>query len=174
MGELLAYWKRTPALTLVMKRAKAISLFILAVYARPSDCERLSMARGHFGIAQSRNSYINRIRGSKESKSSHKLTPELFVEFFDESSPDVDLCPARAMAAYGDAVDDSKRVPRAAMVHPYGYFVSEALRPFPGADGFEFSANLENYERSYVACRNRHRHFQRRVGAPRGLFSRCR
>lgn len=139
VGELLAYWKRTPALTLVMKRAKAISLFILATYARPSDCERLSMARGHFGIAQSRNSYMYRIRGSKESKSSHKLTPELYVEFFDESSPDVDLCPARAMAAYGDAVDDSKRVPRAAMVHPYGFFVSEALRPFPGADGKFFT-----------------------------------
>ena len=113
-----------------------------------------------------------RIRGSKESKSSHKITPELFVEFFDVSSLDIDLCPASASDGGlwpGDAVDDSKRIPLAAMVYPYGYFVSEALRPFPNADGkvlyaFEFSANLENYERSYVAYRNQHRRFQRRSG----------
>jgi hypothetical protein len=131
----LSFWKCTPATTLVMKRENAISLFILASFARPSDCANLSMAQGHLGVSPVSNSYMYRIRGPKESKSATKLTPPLFVQFLEESSADIDVCPARAMVGYGDAVDDSKRVPMTATAHPFGCFVSESLRPFPGLSG---------------------------------------
>ena len=139
IGLVLAYWKRTPATTLVLKRAKAISLFILSVFARPSDCERLSMASGHFGIVQSQNSYMYRIRGPKESKSATKLTSELFLPFLDEASQDIDVCPARAMVVYGDAVDDALRIPCASTAQPTGFFVSEVLRSVPPVSGNFFT-----------------------------------
>ena len=76
-----------------------------------------------------------RIRGPKESKSATKLTPPLFVQFLDESSEDIAVCPARAMVVYGDAVEDSQRVPISATAHPVGFFVSESLRPFSSLNG---------------------------------------
>ena len=131
----LSYWKRTPATTLVLKRAKAISLFILASFCRPSDCAHLSMSQGHLGVSPASNSFMYRIRGPKESKSATKLTPPLFVQFLDESSEDIAVCPARAMVVYGDAVEDSQRVPISATAHPVGFFVSESLRPFSSLNG---------------------------------------
>ena len=156
---MLSYWKRTPATTLVLKLAKAISLFILASFCRPSDCAHLSMSQGHLGVSPASNSFMYRIRGPKESKSATKLTPPLFVQFLDKYSDDIDVCPARAMVVYGDAVEDSQRVPISATAHPVGFFVSESLRPFSSLNEkisytVECTTHFKNYERSADVVRN--------------------
>jgi len=133
------YWARTPALTIADKRKKAISLSILALFARPSDLERISSIPAHF--QRSAEGFKFRIRGAKEGKSPSKLTPFLRLLYWSDERLDDHLglscCPAAAWADYIDTVNASSptRLPDNAQRYPHGLFLALTPQPFVQGDG---------------------------------------
>jgi hypothetical protein len=133
------YWARTPAHSISDKRDKAISLSILALFARPSDLERISSLPAHFRITQS--GYQFRICGAKEGKSESKLTPFIHLPYWTDEMLDNHLglscCPAAAWQAYFDAVAASHpdRLPANAQRYPHGQFLALTPQPFTKDDG---------------------------------------
>ena len=133
------YWSRTPANSLVLMRAKAISLSILALFARPSDLARISAVPAHFVLSPT--GYKFKIRGAKESKSASKLTPFIALPFFTAEEEDNVLgyscCPAAAWRAYFDALHDTNPtlLPPGAQVYPTGRFLSLTTQKFTNHDG---------------------------------------
>jgi hypothetical protein len=133
------YWSRTPTPTIARKREKAISLSILALFARPSDLERISSMPAHFKFTQT--GYEFRIRGAKEGKSPSKLTPVIPLPLWSEERIDNHLglscCPAAAWQTYLDAVEASSpnRLPPNAQRYPHGIFLALTPQPFTLDDG---------------------------------------
>ena len=138
-GLIPRYWSRTRADTLESKRAKAISLSMLAIFARPSDMARISALPQHFELTPQ--GYKFRIRGAKEGKCAARLTPVLYLHYWTEQQHDNNLgfscCPAEAWQDYFTALElaNPVRLPLNAMVYPQGQFLALTKQNFVSDDG---------------------------------------
>ena len=136
----VSHWSRTKALSLSEKRARAVSLGILALFARPSDLERISRLPAHF--AMTAKGWRFRIRGAKEGKSVSKLTnwielPFLPDDALDDDAPGCCSCAASAWQSYFDALKagETRHLPLSAQPYPYGRFLVLAPKAFIGVEG---------------------------------------
>ena len=134
------HWATTPATTLTLKRARAVSLGFLALFARPSDLERISRLPQHF--AQSEASFRFRFRGTKESKSAARLSPWIELPFLPLDALDDDTlgccsCAGRAWASYFDTLQSSgvRHLPLTAQRYPYGRFLTVPFTKFTEPSG---------------------------------------
>jgi len=105
-SQVLDYWRANPPRSIADKRACAVSLLMLAIYCRPSDLARFSIA--HCSIAGNQLRY--RIRGPKEAKNESFLTPVQFLDFMPEESEEASYrCAARALCAYWDSISHREK-----------------------------------------------------------------
>lgn len=102
----LDYWRAHPPSTVATKRARAVSLVMLAIYCRPSDLARFSVA--HTIIEGDTLRY--RIRGPKERRNAGYLTPVQRLEMLPADSAEAEFaCPVRALLSYWDSISDLER-----------------------------------------------------------------
>ena len=102
----LDYWRAHPPSTVVTKRARAVSLAMLAIYCRPSDLARFSVA--HTVIEGDTLRY--RIRGPKERRNAGYLTPVQRLEMLPADSAEAEFaCPVRALLSYWDSISDLEK-----------------------------------------------------------------
>ena len=105
-SQVLDYWRANPPRSIADKRACAVSLLMLAIYCRPSDLARFSIA--HCSIAGNQLRY--RIRGPKEAKDESFLAPVQFLDFMPEESEEASYCcAARALCAYWDSISHREK-----------------------------------------------------------------
>ena len=101
----LTYWRGNPPSTVREKRSRAISLLMLAIFCRPSDLAKFST--DHTVLSGTELRY--RIRGPKEAKDPHYLTPVQVIPMMADNDSEVDVCVARALLSYWDSISDRTR-----------------------------------------------------------------
>lgn len=102
----LDHWRAQPPSTVAEKRARAVSLVMLAIYCRPSDLARFSVA--HTVIEGDTLRY--RIRGPKERRSTSFLTPTQRLEMLPADCAEAEFaCPVRALLSYWESISDLER-----------------------------------------------------------------
>ena len=140
-GMVVGYWARTPTPTLALKRDRAISLGFLALFARPSDLERISRLPAHWQVTRA--GFRFRIRGPKEAKSQVDLSKWIELPFLPTDALDDDTlgccsCAARAWQSYFDALE-SEGVSHLPLEvdesFPVGRFLALRPTPVPGLQG---------------------------------------
>ena len=140
-GMVVGYWARTPTPTLALKRDRAISLGFLALFARPSDLERISRLPAHWQVTRA--GFRFRIRGPKEAKSQVALSKWIELPFLPTDALDDDTlgccsCAARAWQSYFDALE-SEGVSHLPLEvdesFPVGRFLALRPTPVPGLQG---------------------------------------
>ena len=99
----LDYWRAHPPSTVAEKRARAVSLVMLAIYCRPSDLARFSVA--HTVIEGDTLRY--RIRGPKERRNANYLTPVQRLEMLPADS--ADQCARFSPTGIWDSISDLER-----------------------------------------------------------------
>lgn len=148
----LDYWRAHPPSTVVTKRARAVSLAMLAIYCRPSDLARFSVA--HTVIEGDTLRY--RIRGPKERRNAGYLTPVQRLEMLPADSAEAEFaCPVRALLSYWDSISDLEKAD-----DPRGVIYSLSRK-----DGSKIMSEDD-------ACGGRVYGVHRRVGAFSGFFTR--
>ena len=112
-----------------VKRARAVSLGLFALFARPSDLKLISRSPQHFVRGEA--SFRFRFRGTKESKSAARLSPRIELMFLPMDTLDDDTlsccsCAGRAWASYYNELESSgdRHLPLTAQRYPYGRFLT--------------------------------------------------
>ena len=104
----LTFWQANPPVSITAKRARAVSLLMLALYCRPSDLARFSPAH----TLLEGDSLCYRIRGPKESRSARYLTPVQRLEMIPAEHEEASFaCPVRALLSYQESISDLPRDP---------------------------------------------------------------
>lgn len=139
-GMVVGHWATTPARDTATLRARALSLGALALYARPSDLERISRLPAHWQVLPDK--FRFRIRGPKEAKNAAVLSPWIELPFLPPEALDDDnlnccSCAGRAWKAYFDQLDadNVQHLPLQAQRYPHGRFLSLTPTPHRGIDG---------------------------------------
>ena len=134
------YWASHPAPSLELKRARAVSLGLLALFARPSDLARISRLEAHWQALPDR--FRFRIRGPKEAKNAATLSPWIELRFMPAADLDDDVmgccsCAGRAWAAYFSALqlEPLQCLPLEAERFPRGRFLALSPQAFAGYPG---------------------------------------